>query len=82
MSPVTQRVLIDTGPIVAILDKHDQHHRACVQAGATLPEVVYTCWPVVTEACYLLRSRPDLVEELLAAVNEGIYELLTITSAE
>ena len=82
MNRVAVRILIDTGPIVAILDERDQHHKACVAAGEKLPELVYTCWPVITEACYLLRHRRDLIEQLLTAVYEGTYELLEIPSKE
>ncbi len=82
MSRVTQRILIDTGPIVALLDENDQHHKACLSHADKLPEFVYTCWPVITEACYLLRRRPDLVERLLETVHDGIYELLQITVEE
>jgi len=72
---VTERILIDTGPIVALLDENDQHHQACAMQAQKMPEVVYTCWPVVSEACYLQRRRPDLVERLLETVHDGVYEL-------
>ena len=47
-----------------------------------LPEVAYTCWPVITEACYLLRLRPDLVHRLLEMVHGGFYEVLDISADE
>jgi len=79
---VAETILIDTGPIVAILDKRDQHHEICKTHAKRLPEVWYTCWPVITEACYLLRRRPDLVERLIEMVDEGHYELLDIAAEE
>lgn len=79
---MAQRILIDTGPIVAILDKRDQHHATCKTHAEHLPEVAYTCWPVITEACYLLRHRPDLVDRLLEMIHEGFYELLDISAEE
>jgi len=82
VSPVAERILIDTGPIVALLDAHDQHHAVCMTHADRLPELVYTCWPVITEACYLLRRRPDLVERLLETVHDGTYELLNIPVEE
>jgi uncharacterized protein len=46
-------VLLDTGPLVAVLDARDQWHERCVQA---FPDLVHRCVTteaVVTEACHL-----------------------------
>jgi len=43
-------VLIDTGPIVAILDASDEHHRSCVEHLHHIEAPILTCLPVVTEA--------------------------------
>ncbi|MEQ8210271.1 MAG: PIN domain-containing protein [Lacipirellulaceae bacterium] len=77
-----QRILIDTGPIVAILDSKDQHHNQCAHTASNLPDIVLTCWPVITEACYLLRSRPDLVDRFLEMIHDGVYEVLDIDVGE
>jgi predicted nucleic acid-binding protein len=47
-----------------------------------MPDTIYTCWPVITEACYLLRRRLDLFERLLEAVHDGVYELLPLTELD
>lgn len=82
MNHATDRILIDTGPLVAILDRNDAYHSACVEFARELPASVYTCWPVLTEACYLLRKRPDLVAKLLEACHDGIYTLLPIDETD
>lgn len=51
MSPV---VLADTGPIVAFLNRRDQHHNWAVEQFKTHPLPFLTCEPVLTEAAYLL----------------------------
>lgn len=79
---MADRILLDTGPIVAMLDKSDQHHASCTEASKQVRGVFYTAWPVITEACYLLRSRPDLVQELLGAVYEGDFQLLQLDATE
>jgi hypothetical protein len=47
--------LTDTGPLVALLDKDDSYHAACVAAAQSLPfGPLLTTWPCFTEAMYLL----------------------------
>lgn len=47
--------LTDTGPLVAILNRNDPNHAACVEATKRLPPgPLLTTWPCFTEAMYLL----------------------------
>jgi predicted nucleic acid-binding protein len=73
-------VLVDTGPLVAILSKRDQYHSRCVDAAKKLVGPFYTCWPVVTEAAYLLRDRPDKVSRLLDQIHSGKFRILQLTA--
>ncbi len=80
--PAAGRVLVDTGPLVAILDDQDEHHRACVQALGALDGPLYTCWPVVTEATWLLRHSPRAVRRLLDSINTPFVELLSLAGPD
>lgn len=80
--PAPGRVLVDTGPLVAILDDQDAHHRACVEALTVLDGPLYTCWPVITEAAWLLRHSPDAVRRLLDSINTAFVELLLLAGPE
>jgi predicted nucleic acid-binding protein len=73
-----QRILIDTGPIVAILSENDQHHQRCTEELASLRPPLFTCWPVVTEAQWLLRHDPRAIEGLFRAFETGLLALLPL----
>ena len=45
------RVLVDTGPLVAILSKNDRYHEICTAQSRQLPSPLFTCWPVRREEC-------------------------------
>jgi predicted nucleic acid-binding protein len=47
-------ILVDAGPLVALIHRDDQHHRRCSEALASLREPLMTVWPAFTEAMYLL----------------------------
>lgn len=47
-------VLIDTGPIIAIFDKTDNHHGVCSELLKEIKQPFVTTVAVLTEAFYLL----------------------------
>jgi len=77
-----KRVLVDTGPLVAILSRADQHHESCVNVLQTLPAPLLSCWPVVTEAAWLLRAHPGAIQQLLGSIEDGFLALLPLAGPE
>jgi uncharacterized protein len=64
-----RRVLIDTGPVVALLNRRDRHHAWSRRTLDAIEPPIFTCEAVVSEACFLLGAaagRQDLVLELIA----------------
>ena len=49
-------VLVDAGPLVALLDQDDPEHEETVEAFKTVRDPLVTVWPAFTEAMYLLRG--------------------------
>jgi predicted nucleic acid-binding protein len=70
-----QPVLIDTGVIFALLDRNERAHQLCVQALQGLYRPLVTCEAVISESCYLLRHRPDIVNALLANITNGFFQI-------
>jgi uncharacterized protein len=75
---VADRILIDTGPMVALFSEDDGQHERCSNALNTLHPPLFTCWPVVTEAAWLLRKRPQSLHQLLRSFEGGLLALLTL----
>lgn len=52
-------MLVDAGPLVALLDQGDPEHDACVATLKGIRDPLITVWPAFAEAMYLLgRSWP------------------------
>jgi uncharacterized protein len=72
------RVLLDTGPLVAILHSPDDRHEECVAQLHAIKPPLLTCWPVLVEAAWLLRDNPSAIQELLLGFNSGLLRLLPL----
>ena len=70
--------LVDTGPLVAIASARDQHHQLCVEQLRDLRPPLLTCWPMITEAVWLLRHDASAVDRLLGSFEVGLLRLLIL----
>jgi uncharacterized protein len=68
-------VLLDTGCIVALLDRRERHHPQCVDVLADLTAPLVTCEAVVAEACYLLRALPGAADAVVENVQHGVFQV-------
>jgi predicted nucleic acid-binding protein len=72
---VIAKVLLDTGPLVALIDRHDRHHAwVTAQFDQILPPLL-TCEAVLTEACYLAPRAGRPAEEPLLLLKRGVLRL-------
>ena len=66
-------VLLDSGFIVALLDRHERRHQECSLLLADLPDSLVTCEAVVSEACYLLKHVKDASTAIIENVRRGDF---------
>lgn len=71
-------ILTDAGPLVALLDRGEAHHRACVACLAELTGPMVTTWPAFTEAMYLLGEAGGWLAQdtLWGLVEQGDLEIV------
>ena len=79
---MTERILADTGPMVGLFSADDEHHRRCSGALTAITPPLFTCWPVVTEAAWLLRERPDSLHRLFDSFDGGFFALLPLDASD
>ena len=70
-----QAVVVDTGPLVALLNQPDHAHTWVLQQMADLRPPLITCEAVLAEATYLTRQVPGARIALMEMVGEGFLNL-------
>ncbi|MGK7877318.1 MAG: type II toxin-antitoxin system VapC family toxin [Xenococcaceae cyanobacterium] len=74
------RIIVDTGPIVAILSTSDNQHTVCVETLKNITPPMLTTWPVFTEVQYLLRRDKKALQGLFRALDSGLIVLEEISA--
>jgi uncharacterized protein len=75
-------ILVDAGPLVALVDADDQFHPKCVATLKGLREPLVTVWPPVTEAMYLLADLPKAQEALWEMLARGVLQFFPLDLAD
>ena len=71
-------ILVDAGPLVALLHKDDQDHALCVDTLKRLKGPLATTWMPVTEAMYLLGFSVVAQGALLEMIERGVLQVLAL----
>ena len=70
------QTLVDTGPLVALLKRDEEHHEWVTQAFRELPSAgMVTCEAVVSETCFLLGRWPAAIDGLFRRLGDGTLGL-------
>lgn len=75
-------VLVDAGPLIALIHKDDEHHERCVATLQSLSEPLGTVWPVLTEAMYLLNFSWKAQDALWEMIEREVVTLLSLKQPE
>lgn len=65
-------ILIDTGPLVALLNRRDKYNAWVSEVLDTIEPPVFTCDAVLSEACFLLQRVDGGADAILGLVAQGI----------
>lgn len=71
-------VLVDAGPLVALLDRSDPHHRECRTTLESLRASLVTVWPVLTEAMYLLDFSWEAQHALFEMITSRVLDVMPL----
>ena len=69
---MARRVLVDSGPLVALLDRRDTHHAWVRRELANLHEPLLTCEAVLSEVFFLLSRLRGGTSLLIALLRDGL----------
>ncbi len=73
---MTSGVILDTGPLVALLDRDERHHDWAKSQLETIRPPLMTCEAVITETCYLLRAHPVAANHVMRFVHTGVIQVI------
>ncbi len=74
--------LVDTGPLVALIDASDQHHAWSKKTLSRLPCPLITCEAVLSEVLFLLRKDPAAPQKINALFERGLLVSHPIMNAQ
>lgn len=76
-------ILVDAGPLVAMIDRGEPDHQRCVETLSSLAAPMVTTWPALTEAMYLLGSAGGwkAQEALWKLLERGDLQLVPLDDA-
>jgi predicted nucleic acid-binding protein len=69
------RIIIDTGPLVALLSRNDRHHLWVREVLDAIEPPVFTCEAVISEACFLFARVRDGQDAVLALLTHDIVKV-------
>ena len=70
-----KKLIIDTGPIVAFLNRADFYHEWALRQFSELIPPFYTCESVISETCFLLRNTENGQKNILKLLERELIQI-------
>lgn len=70
-----KNVILDTGPLVALLNRHDRHHQWAKDQWAQIDPPLLTCEAILAEACFLVQPFAGGQTAVLEMVRRSVLDL-------
>lgn len=71
----SKKVIIDTGPLVAFLNKSDRYHEWALMQFAQLKPPFLTCESVISEVSFLLRNTENGIQNIFSMINRNLLKI-------
>jgi predicted nucleic acid-binding protein len=75
-------VLVDAGALIAMLDRSDHWHSACLEALGEIRGPLVTVWPALAEAMHLLSDTPRGQDALFEMIEDRALRLADIDDSD
>lgn len=72
---IAQKIIIDTGPIVAFLNNSDEYHEWAISQFSNLRPPFFTCESVISEVCFLLRHSNNGVQNVFKLIERELIQI-------
>ncbi len=75
-------VLVDAGPLVALIHADDREHGRCKEVLDSLHDSMGTVWPALTEAMYLLSFSSRAQDALWELIEMQAVQILSLDAGD
>ena len=72
---MNELILLDTGPLLSLLDMRDQHHDWVKSEFTAIKPPLLLCEAVLTEACFLAQRRLGRTDVIWRLLERGVISL-------
>jgi len=72
---VKEKVILDTGPLVAFLNRRDRFHNWALEHWDQIQPSMLTCEAVISEACFLLAGTDTGIDSVMQMIQRKIIAI-------